>query len=583
MAIEALKNIWPEWQIEEKPLGTGSYGVVYKAVRREYNVESYAAIKVITIPSNASEIDSLRSEGLGTEEINDYFKNVVDDFIGEIQLMETLKGVQNIVNVEDYKVIKKENEIGWEIYIRMELLTPLNSCFLRKPISEEEVIKLGCDICTALEICGQCNVIHRDIKPENIFINDFGHFKLGDFGIARKLENATMVLSQKGTYNYMAPEIAKNSEYDNRADIYSLGLVLYRLLNDNKMPFIYTDKQFLNPNERKNAVDRRIQGELLPSPCDASPQMADIILRACSYDPNKRFASASEMKQALISVADNKYKTEDDLDKTLGIGETPFNYDETISVRKAVPINYQNNKKSSSATVKYVLISIIAILVLAGSAFASFLLVKNFNKDILNIFTTYQEETQKNEGSSKNEIGDKEDKNEESKDSSNATVESSKPTSYKKITDFYSSIADIKSSSQLQTEKDGNRIYTYSPWNVVDNDFATCWSEGETEQGIGESITVELNDTYSIRTIKIWNGLHINESMYYKNSRIRDVMITLSNGEKFKTVLNDSFKDGACEITLPYDVATSSVTITINSVYEGTKFKDTCITEMIIS
>ena len=334
MSVEVLKQIWPEWQIEGKPLGKGSFGVVYKVVRRDHNVESYAAIKVISIPADSSEVDSLRSEGLDMNATRTYLQGIVNDFVSEIQLMESLKGVQNIVSVEDYKVVEKTNEIGWDIYIRMELLTSFNTYICDKKLTEEEVIKLGCDICTALEICAKRNIIHRDIKPENIFINDFGYFKLGDFGIARKMENMTGGLSQKGTFNYMAPEVANSSEYDARVDTYSLGIVLYRLLNGNRLPFLDTEKQLLNPNERRNAVDRRIHGEELPAPCDASPAMADLILRACAYDPDMRFSSATEMKQALMSVANGTYQ--------IGVS----NLDSTYRVRKAPAAS---NQKSVSA------------------------------------------------------------------------------------------------------------------------------------------------------------------------------------------------------------------------------------------
>lgn len=126
--------------------------------------------------------------------------------------------------------MKKKNEIGWDIYIRMELLIPLNSYICDNILLEQDVIKLGVDICTALELCAKRNVIHRDIKPENIFINQFGDFKLGDFGIARKLENVTGGFSQKGTYSYMAPEIEKGIQYDATVDLYSLGLVMYRFM-----------------------------------------------------------------------------------------------------------------------------------------------------------------------------------------------------------------------------------------------------------------------------------------------------------------------------------------------------------------
>ena len=344
MSVEVLKQIWPEWQIEGKPLGKGSFGVVYKVARRDHGVESYAAIKVISIPTDPFEVDSLRSEGLDMNATRTYLQGIVNDFVGEIQLMESLKGVQNIVSVEDYKVVEKTGEIGWDIYIRMELLTSFNAYICDKKLTEEEAIKLGCDICTALEICSKRNIIHRDIKPENIFINDFGDFKLGDFGIARKLENMTGGLSQKGTFNYMAPEVANGNEYDARVDTYSLGLVLYRLLNRNRLPFLDTEKQILNPNERRNAVDCRLRGEELPAPCDASPAMANLILRACAYDPNMRFSSATEMKQALMRVADGTYQmAASNLDRTTSVRRALAKYDKTTSVRKAPTASKQKS------------------------------------------------------------------------------------------------------------------------------------------------------------------------------------------------------------------------------------------------
>ena len=378
MAIDVLKQIWPEWQIEGKPLGRGSFGVVYKAVRRDHNVESYAAIKMISIPSDSSEVDSLRSEGLDMNATRTYLQGIVNDFVSEIQLMESLKGVQNIVSVEDYKVVEKTDEIGWDIYIRMELLTSFNAYICDKKLTEEEVIKLGCDICTALEICGQRNIIHRDIKPENIFINDFGYFKLGDFGIARKMENMTGGFSQKGTFNYMAPEVATSSDYDARVDTYSLGIVLYRLLNGNRLPFLDTEKQLLNPNERRNAVDRRLRGEELPAPCDASPAMADLILRACAYDPNMRFDSAIEMKQALMSVANGTYQVTvaGNLDQTTSVRRAPADYDSTTSVRKAPTASNQKSGQSvnifgaslkKKSKLPAVIAAVLAVAILVGA------------------------------------------------------------------------------------------------------------------------------------------------------------------------------------------------------------------------
>lgn len=299
--IKDIEKVWPEWRIVEQ-IGKGSFGEVYKAVRTDHGLTSTAAIKVISIPQDEGEVNSLRSEGLDLNATRTYLQGIVDDFVSEIQLMESLKGMQNIVSVEDYKVVEHTDRLAWDIYIRMELLTPFDTWLCSHKMSERDVLQLGVDICTALELCEKKHIIHRDIKPGNIFINDFNFFKLGDFGIARKLEGTTGNLSKKGTYNYMAPEVAHGLEYDSRVDIYSLGIVLYRLLNGMRLPFLDSEQKLMDPNARKEALERRLRGEPLPKPKDASESAASLILCACAYDPNKRFRNATAMKKALQSV-----------------------------------------------------------------------------------------------------------------------------------------------------------------------------------------------------------------------------------------------------------------------------------------
>ena len=365
-----LSAAWPEWK-GVKPINRGSYGVVYEAIRTDHGVESHAAIKVISIPQDESEIDSLRSIGLFPNESKTFLKEVVDEFTNEIQIMESFKGSQNIVSVEDYKVIEKINRVGWDIYIRMELLTPLTTYISDKTLSEREVIELGCDICSALERCAQRNVIHRDIKPDNIFINEFGDYKLGDFGIARKLENMTSGLSQKGTYNYMAPEVEKGYSYDATVDIYSLGIVLYWLLNKKRLPFVSTEKKLLSPRDLVTANRRRLDGEPLPAPCNASPAMAEVILKACDPDPRKRFASAKEMKNALKTVAEGSNTAQNPLEETVDVRHSAMRreQDGTISVHKAqgpspAVINTFGERKKSSKPI--IIAAIIAVVIMLG-------------------------------------------------------------------------------------------------------------------------------------------------------------------------------------------------------------------------
>ena len=294
-------SVWPEWKITEK-IGVGSFGKVYKACRSEQGTTFYSAIKVITIPSNPGELSSVRSESPNEQSVKEYFQGLVDECIQEVSTMEYFRGNSHVVSVEDYKVVEYLDDIGWDIYIRMEYLTSFMEYCAGRALSEEDVLRLGIDLCKALEYCQCQNIIHRDIKPENIFVSRFGEFKLGDFGIARELERTMSGLSKKGTYSYMAPEMYKGEAYDARVDIYSLGIVLYKLRNHNRLPFISLEKQLITYRDKENALNKRMAGEKLPKPAEASDAFAKVILKACAFDREERFKNAEEFREALERV-----------------------------------------------------------------------------------------------------------------------------------------------------------------------------------------------------------------------------------------------------------------------------------------
>lgn len=291
-------SAWPEWKIVEK-IGEGSFGKVYKAQRCERGKSFYSAIKVINIPGSQSELNSVRSEAGDDNSVREYFRNLVQECIQEISTMEYFRGNSHIVSVEDFKVMEYLDDIGWEISIRMEYLTSFMDYCAENQLTEKEVIQLGLDLSRALQYLRKLNIIHRDIKPENIFVSRFGDFKLGDFGIARELERTMSGFSKKGTYSYMAPEMYKGEKYDSRVDIYSLGIVLYKLMNKNRLPFLNLEKQFITYRDKENALARRMSGEVLKKPADAGDEFAEVILKACAYKAEERYQTPEEFHQAL--------------------------------------------------------------------------------------------------------------------------------------------------------------------------------------------------------------------------------------------------------------------------------------------
>ena len=282
-------------------IGRGAFGEVYKAKREKLGEIFYSAVKVIRIPREEGEVREMLADGHTSQSIRYYYESIARGLMNEIKVMEVLKSAGNVVNIEEFDVREREDGIGWEAFIRMELLRNLNEYRQGREMSQEEIVKLGSDICEALVCCEKSRIIHRDIKPSNIFVDVYGNFKLGDFGIARQMERTQSTLSQKGTEMYMAPEVRygeSGSSYN--VDLYSLGLVMYRLLNGNRMPFEPADKEMISFQEREDALARRLRGEKLPLPAKADPALGRIIVKACEADRTKRYQSAEEMKEDLL-------------------------------------------------------------------------------------------------------------------------------------------------------------------------------------------------------------------------------------------------------------------------------------------
>ncbi len=296
-----------DWQVVRE-LGSGAYGMVYEIQKTdEFGFSTKSALKVIRIPQSEAQVDEMRSKGESDEAVAEYFRDMTAGVLDEVRAMYQLRGRNNIVNYEDHRARQCEDGISWELLIRMELLTPLNKYIRDHNITRKTVIKLGIDICNALERCQKFNIIHRDIKPSNILVNKDGDFKLSDFGIARRVEeDATMaMLSQKGTPSYMAPEIYQGKPYGFSVDIYSLGIVMYQLLNYNRDPFLPTYPDRIRHGDQTRAQSRRLSGERLPKPAQDSGQLAEIVLKACSYDPAKRYSSPRQMREDLESIQYN--------------------------------------------------------------------------------------------------------------------------------------------------------------------------------------------------------------------------------------------------------------------------------------
>ena len=335
---EELKTFWPQWHVV-RYLGGGAFGDVFQIYKEDCGLRVDSALKIIQISDPMAELTQVEPQSLNfSGDGHGGQSGIPETLRNEIRIMELLRGAPNIVVAEDFYFKKGPGTNA--LFVRMELLKSFQDVLRENMRKYEEtfsgrapardgkavpggiimsignVLKVGKDICRALVYCEQKGIIHRDIKPANLFVDSFGNYKVGDFGASKHMETvyAAHTMTGVGTISYMAPEIYAGKSYNNTVDIYSLGLVLYQLLNGSSMPFLPSGGRYTKA-DIDSANYRRLQGTSVPSLTEQIVRGAKncgtvityeeaegldrIIHRACEADPLKRYQSAGDFYRAL--------------------------------------------------------------------------------------------------------------------------------------------------------------------------------------------------------------------------------------------------------------------------------------------
>ena len=259
-------------------LGKGGMGIVYRA--RDLRLQRDVALKVI------------RPELLQQPEIGERFRR-------EILLASKITH-KNILRIHD---LGESDGISYISMAYVDGETLSERLERDGPMAPDEAAALSIQLCRALQAAHDAGVVHRDLKPQNVLIDQDGTAYIADFGISRSLESGDTMTQHGavlGTLHYMAPEQARGETPDHRADIYSLGMVMYRMLVG-KLPF--------DQGSSITGMLRRVQEdvpEIRTERRDVPPWLSAIIARALSRDLDARYQSALEMRRDLEA---NKART----------------------------------------------------------------------------------------------------------------------------------------------------------------------------------------------------------------------------------------------------------------------------------
>lgn len=250
-------------------IGKGGMGIVYRAQDTQTNSEVAIKIPILTFKDD---------------------RGFMERFEREADVSSRLKH-PNILNIFD--VIKSELP-----YMTMELLTGRSLKEIlkeKKSFSPVEMRDIAVQCCDALAYTHGLNIIHRDIKPENIMIVENNKVKIMDFGLAKALDESSVTKAGTilGTFAYISPEQCLGEHIDGRADLYSLGIMLYEMLTGEK-PFTSGDYVHQHLKVKPQAPTKK--NPLIPYPVEA------IVLKCIEKKPQDRYATADELKDALLKI-----------------------------------------------------------------------------------------------------------------------------------------------------------------------------------------------------------------------------------------------------------------------------------------
>ncbi|MGD9147887.1 MAG: protein kinase, partial [Anaerolineae bacterium] len=247
-------------------LGRGGMGIIYRA--RDTLLERDVAVKLLSSPA-----PTLATEGR-------------ERLLHEARATARLNH-PNIVAVHDV------GEIGDDLFIVMEVMEG-HTLHEHGPMELDEIIACGGQVCAGLEHAHSQGIVHRDLKPENVMILPNGSVKIMDFGLARS--GASRLSTEGtaiGTVYYIAPEQILGGEVDHRADLYSLGVLLYESAAG-QLPFMGDDPvSILGQHLHTPVIAPRTHKPEIPAALDA------LIVQLLGKQPDDRPASAAEVQQRL--------------------------------------------------------------------------------------------------------------------------------------------------------------------------------------------------------------------------------------------------------------------------------------------
>ena len=306
---QSFDPVFEQWYTENQ-LGSGTDGKVYSIVRKNADGSAERSVlKMIRLGENRSEKKSFNTivekdeAGDGEES---YYETIIKNITDNIAVIQKVDNGKRFVKYEEWETRRTSDGKGYAVLIRLERARSLTDLLSELSFTLDETLRIGVSICRSLVRCRDFGYIYPNLKPENILFDERGICKLGDFGSFSCLEPSKTSLAFKRTQYYMAPEFIRTGNVNGTVDTYSLGLVLYSLINRGRLPFTEKYPEKVTVSSLDLSMQKRLDGEELPEPALCDEPLFRIIKKACAYKVEERYLSPKQMLADLKNALEKK-------------------------------------------------------------------------------------------------------------------------------------------------------------------------------------------------------------------------------------------------------------------------------------
>lgn len=306
---QSFDPVFEQWYTENQ-LGSGTDGKVYSIVRKNADGSAKRSVlKMIRLGENRSEKKSFNTivekdeAGDGEES---YYETIIKNITDNIAVIQKVDNGKRFVKYEEWETRRTSDGKGYAVLIRLERARSLTDLLSELSFTLDETLRIGVSICRSLVRCRDFGYIYPNLKPENILFDERGICKLGDFGSFSCLEPSKTSLAFKRTQYYMAPEFIRTGNVNGTVDTYSLGLVLYSLINRGRLPFTEKYPEKVTVSSLDLSMQKRLDGEELPEPALCDEALFRIIKKACAYKVEERYLSPKQMLADLKNALEKK-------------------------------------------------------------------------------------------------------------------------------------------------------------------------------------------------------------------------------------------------------------------------------------